>query len=148
MALMAGPKRMRFRSLAPLFLAVLLAGCETAEFDPGPEPDAKTLLAPSVAYLFPGAPLVQGLKPIPAVPMNPGDIEIAPVRPAQTLAPGAWIACLRIDDKGRRRLFAAFFTKSALVHIREALPPDRCEGETYAMFRRKSPGPKAEAPHR
>ena len=126
--------------LAPVLLALLLGGCGTAAYDPGPQPDVKKLVTPYLPTLFPGSAVNQGLTPIPAVPMTPGDIEIAPVRPAPPLAPAGWIACLRVDDKGRRRLFAMFFSTAALVTYREALPPDRCEGETYTMLRRKPPG--------
>lgn len=130
---------MRTRLAFPL-LAILLAGCGTPEYDPGSPPDVKTILTPQLDSMFPGSAVFQGTMQIPAVPMKPGMVEIAPVRAAQALAPAPWIACLRIDDKGRRRQFAMFFNEKLLVLYREALPPDRCDGEAYTVLRRKAPG--------
>ena len=130
---------MRVRFALPLLLTLVVGGCETAPYDPGPEPDARAILLPQVDHLFPGAP-VMGLVPQPAVPTPVGAVEIAPVRRAPPLAPAGWMACLRFEMKGERRTYAAFFKDKLLVLHRPALPADGCESESYATLRAKKPG--------
>ena len=127
--------------LVALLLASVVAACGTTAYDPGPKPDAKAIITPQLDLLLPGSALTQGLTPIPAVATPVGAVEIGPVRLAEPLAPAGWIACLKVfDDKGQSRYVAAFFKEKLLVHHRTALPPDRCEGDTYTVLRKKKPG--------
>ena len=79
--------------LAPVLLALLLAGCETAAYDPGAQPDVKTILIPQLDLLFPGSAVNQGVAPVAAVPMKAGTMELAAVPAASPLAPAAGVAC-------------------------------------------------------
>lgn len=125
---------------SPLLLAILLTGCETVAYDPGPQPDAKAILTPQLDALLPGSPLVVGLRQLPAEPTPVGAVEIGPVRRAPPLAPAGWMTCLRLETKGERRYYAAFFKDKLLVSYRAALPPDECEKDRYTLLRAKKPG--------
>ena len=127
---------MRLRFAFVLVPALVASGAAGA-YDPGPQPDVKKILVPQLDTLFPGTALYQGLTPIHPVPMHPELFELGPVRAAQLLAPASWIACLRIENKGQRRYYAMFFNATLLVQYRQALPPDRCEGDTYTLLRGK-----------
>lgn len=60
-----------------------------------------------------------------------GVMEISPLKPGDHYIGGDWLACLKTDARGSPRLWAVFFREDAIVHVRGALPPDRCQGEHF-----------------
>jgi hypothetical protein len=109
----------------------VVGGCASLDIaprePPQPPKNHRQLVLEKSAALFPGGGVTLG------------DMEISPLRDDQHVPDAFWSACLRTDAKGKPRLFAVFFRGEEIPHVREALPVDRCERETFIPLK---PEPK------
>jgi hypothetical protein len=75
-----------------------------------------------------------------------GEVRISELRPAEHYVGADWLACLMTDASGTPRVWALFFRDEAVVHVRGALPPDRCDRESFAPLKPPPPGPPTKPP--
>jgi hypothetical protein len=115
--------------LRTLLLAAALSaiGCAAALAQPvepaqGPK-NYRKLVLDTLPTLFPGGGV------------ELGEVRLSPLQETDIRAGADWIACLETDARGKPRLWALFFRGDKLVHWRGALPPDRCEGQSFSVLK-------------
>jgi hypothetical protein len=72
-----------------------------------------------------------------------GTMDISDLRPAQHYQGAEWMACLMTDTAGKPRKWAVYFHDESIVHVREALPIDRCGAEVYSPLKAQPKKPAA-----
>jgi hypothetical protein len=119
---------MRLRLCAPLLAAALLALGSAAAVAQAPETahppkNYRKLVLEKLPTFFPGGGV------------ELGEVRLSPLVETDVRAGADWIACLETDAKGKPRLWALFFREDKLVHWRGALPPDRCERQSFSVLK-------------
>jgi hypothetical protein len=121
-------RTIRLRLCGPLLAAALLAlgsvaavaqALQTAH----PPKNYRKLVLEKLPTLFPGGGV------------ELGEVRLSSLQQTDIRAGADWIACLETDARGKPRIWALFFRADALVHWRGALPPDRCEGQSFSVLK-------------
>jgi hypothetical protein len=114
----------RFGSAAPLLLATLLAACSALP----PQSAAEPAMPSNYGVLVANA-----LKPYQDFGRY-SNFEISGLRWVHAETGWNWLACLRYDDNGHRRIYSLFFAGGAVVNARYDIVTDRCGVQQYLPF--------------
>jgi hypothetical protein len=60
--------------------------------------------------------------------------EIAGLRWVNTLKGWSWLACVRFQDHGHRRVYALFIKDGVVIDNRYAVETDACDAQAYSPF--------------
>jgi hypothetical protein len=60
--------------------------------------------------------------------------EISGLRWVNTVKGWAWLACVRFDDHGHKRIYAIFIQDGAVSDAHYAVATDTCESQSYTQF--------------
>lgn len=75
-----------------------------------------------------------------------GEVRISELRAAEHYVGADWLACLMTDAGGTPRVWAVFLRDDKVVHVRGALPPDRCDRESFTPLKAGTIPPRNKPP--
>jgi hypothetical protein len=67
-------------------------------------------------------------------------LTVSPLRKSHTVAFADWMACVRGEEEGHRRIFAVFYRDRKIADFRHAVVIDGCDAEPYERLELESSG--------
>ena len=91
------------------------------EFRPveGPDPSYRTLVAGQIKSTFKDYPSYTGY-------------EVSEARWVRSVSGWGWLACVRYEDQGHRRIYAIYIKDRSVVDSHFAVQTDACDALTYS----------------